>query len=103
MSKQVRNATATLDPALVRMLLDAVGTQFVTVEFLKKDGTPRTYNGLLRATSRLVGSERGKAQGAAMKERGQVWLAVAGGGSKSFFLDRVTAIRCKGAEIDARV
>ncbi len=91
----------TLDPQLVRILLDAVGTQFVTVEFLKKDGTPRTVNGLLRATSRLVGNARGQAQGDAMKARGQVWIGVAAGGSKSFYLDRVTAIRCKGAEIDA--
>ena len=96
------NPTRTLDPELVRIMLDAVGTQFVTVDFIKKDGTPRTVNGLLRAASRLVGNERGKAQGAAMKDRGQVWIAVAGGGSKSFYLDRVTAIRCRGAEIDAR-
>lgn len=94
-------ATRTLDPAFARMLLDQVGTQFVTVEFLKKDGTPRAVNGLLRATSRLVGSERGKAQGEAMRARGQVWITPAAGGSKSFFLDRVTGIKCKGAKIEA--
>lgn len=92
----------TLDPKLVSLLLESVGTQFVTVDFIKKDGTPRTVNGLLRAASRLVGNERGKAQGEAMKDRGQVWIAVAGGGSKSFYLDRVTGIRCKGAGIEAR-
>ena len=96
------NPARTLDPELVRMMLDAVGTQFVTVDFIKKNGEARTVNGLLRATSRLVGNERGKAQGEAMKQRGQVWIGVAGGGSKSFFLDRVTGIRCKGANIDAR-
>jgi hypothetical protein len=98
----VSNPARTLDPALVAMLLDAVGTQFVSVDFIKKDGTASTVNGLLRATSRLVGNERGAAQGAAMKARGQVWIGVAQGGSKSFFLDRVTGIRCKGAGIEAR-
>ena len=97
----VVNAARTLDPALVQMLLAAVGTQFVTVDFVKVDGTTRTVNGLLRATSRLVGNERGAKQGAGMKERGQVWIAVAGGGSKSFYLDRVTGIRCKGAGIQS--
>jgi hypothetical protein len=93
-------ATRTLDPVFARMLLDQVGTQFVTVDFIKKDGTPRTVNGLLKAASRLVGNERGAAQGEAMRARGQVWIGVAGGGSKSFYLDRITGIRCKGAKVE---
>lgn len=92
----------TLDPKLVSLLLESIGNQFVTVEFIKKDGTPRTVNGQLRAASRLVGSERGKAQGQAMKERGQVWIGTPDKKSKSFYLDRVTAIRCAGADINAR-
>lgn len=91
----------TLDPALVRILLDSIQNQFVTVDFIKKDGTPRTINGQLRAASRLVGSARGKAQGDAMRARGQVWIATPDGGSKSFFVDRVTGIRCAGADIAA--
>ena len=91
----------TLDPALVEMLLASIGNQFVTVDFIKKDGTPRTYNGQLRATSRLVGSERGKAQGAAMRARGQVWIGLPNGESKSFYVNRVTGLRCAGADIAA--
>lgn len=92
----------TLDPKLVKMLLDSVANQFVTVDFIKKDGTPRTINGQLRAASRLVGNDRGAAQSAAMKDRGQVWIAKPDGSSGSFYLDRVTGIRCSGAAIDAR-
>lgn len=94
--------TRTLDPALVRMLLDSIGNQFVTIDFVKVDGTLRTVNGQLRAASRLVGSDRGIAQGAAMKERGQVWIATPDKKSKSFYLDRVTGIRCAGANVNAR-
>ncbi|QJA42989.1 hypothetical protein [Phaeobacter phage MD18] len=92
----------TLDPKLVRMLLDSIQNQFVTVDFIKKDGTLRTINGQLRAASRLVGNERGKAQGEAMRARGQVWIGTPDGKSKSFFVDRVTGIRCAGANINAR-
>jgi hypothetical protein len=92
----------TLDPSLVAILLDAVGTQFLTVEYVKKDGNIGRTNGLLRATSRLVGNARGQTQGNAMKDRGQVWIAKSRGGSASFFLDRVTSIQCRGAGIDAR-
>ena len=101
-----------IDPALVSMLLDAVQTRFVSVTFIKVDGTESTATGLLRAASRLVGNDRGIAQGAAMKERGQVWIATTGRKvdkvtgesklvklSKSFYLDRVTGIRCAGAAI----
>jgi len=101
--------TKTLDKALVSLLLDAVGTQFVTVSYVKKNGDIGTTNGLLRATSRLVGNARGAAQGAAMKDRGQVWIGCATAKdskgqplSKSFFLDRVVSIKCKGAQIDAK-
>lgn len=88
----------TIDPALVRSFLDTRGNQFVTVSFLKKDGTETTKNGQLKATSRLVGNARGQAQSARMKAAGQVWMALnpktnGGKESASFFLDRVTEIR----------
>ena len=89
----------TLNPDLVETLLTQVGTQFLTVDFITNSGETRTYNGLLRATSRLAGTERGARQSIAMRKRGQKWIAVAGGGSKSFYIDRVTGIRCKGAGI----
>jgi hypothetical protein len=96
-----------IDPALVSILLDSVQTRFVTVTFIKKDGTEGRANGLLRAASRLVGNARGVAQGEAMKARGQVWIAcrdakTGAKTSKSFFLDRVTGIHCAGAKVNAR-
>lgn len=92
----------TLDKTLVRMLLDSAQNQFITVSFIKKDGTERTLNGQLKAASRLVGSERGQAQSAAMKARGQVWLAMPDGSSRSFYLDKVTGLKTKGASVTPR-
>lgn len=109
MSIQVKNPAARAASDLfdciradrVREILDSLQNQFLTVSFIKKDGTERTVNGQLRATSRLVGNERGQAQGEAMKARGQVWIATPDGKSKSFYLDRVTRIRAKGLDIQA--
>lgn len=92
----------TLDKTLVRILLDSAKNQFVTVSFIKKDGTERTLNGQLKATSRLVGNARGQAQSAAMKARGQVWIALPDGSSRSFFEDKVTGLKVKGAHITPR-
>ena len=89
--------TRTIDPTLVRMFLDSQQNKILSVTFLKTDGTECLRVGQLRATSRLVGSERGIAQGEAMKERGQVWLAKADGKSSSFFLDRVIRIAAGGS------
>jgi hypothetical protein len=94
--------TRTIDPALVSMMLDSIGNQFMTVTFIKKDGTERTINGQLRATSRLVGNARGAAQSAAMKARGQVWIAKPDGSSASFYLDKVTALNCGGMKLALR-
>lgn len=67
--------------------------QIGTVTFRKADGTLRTINGVFKPTSKIVGSERGIAQGKAMEARGQVpiydlhemkW--------KSFYADKVEAL-----------
>ena len=67
--------------------------QIGTVTFRKNDGTLRTINGVFKPTSKIVGSERGIAQGRAMESRGQVpiydlhemkW--------KSFYADKVEAL-----------
>ena len=52
----------TLDPTTVRQTLAQRGTRFVTVQVIKKDGTLRKINGLLRATSKMVGGDRGDRQ-----------------------------------------
>lgn len=109
MSRQVKNSAARassdlvglLPPARVRDELDRIANKFLTVTFYKKDGSLRTVNGQLRAASRLVGNERGQAQGEAMRERGQVWIATPQGESKSFFIDRVTRIKSAGVDIQA--
>ena len=117
MTFQVKNPAAralsdlaALGPVLpvdmVYEFLAKAGTQAVTVTFSTVAGAKpvevKTRNGLLRAASRLVGNERGIAQGAAMKERGQVWGAKPHGGSFSFYDDRVHEIRAGGMVLTAR-
>lgn len=96
MSKHVPNPNRFLDRGLVEDVLAACANRFVAVTFLKVDGELRHYAGQLRATSRLVGNERGQRQGEAMRARGQVWLARPDGGSKSFYVDRVLGMRVDG-------
>lgn len=93
--------TRVIDPALVQMFLDSQANKFLTVTFYKVDGSERVINGQLRAASRLVGNDRGKAQGEAMAARGQVWIAKPDGKSGSFYLDRVTRITAGKAVLTA--
>ena len=77
----------------VKAALEAKGTQFVTVTFEKKDGTKRVINGLLKPSSKIVGSERGYAQGEAMKARGQVPIyELKAERWKSFYADKVVSV-----------
>jgi hypothetical protein len=101
MALHVPCPTRAIDPVLVRMFLDSQANKFLTITFYKVDGTERTINGQLRAASRLVGSDRGIAQGQAMKARDQVWIAKPDGSSGSFYLDRVTRISAGKAELTA--
>lgn len=91
----------TIPDHLVRAFLDIQKNKLLTVTFIKVDGTERTVNGQLKATSRLVGSDKGVAQGEAMKARGQVWIACPNGESKSFYLDRVIRINAGKAKLEA--
>ncbi len=77
----------------VKELIEKKGTKIATVKFLKADGTIRTVNGLFKPSSKIVGSERGVAQGEAMKARGQipVWC-IAEKSWKSFYSDKVLSI-----------
>ena len=79
--------------AAVEEALQSKGSLFTTVTFIKKDGSVRTVNGLLKPTSKIVGSERGLAQGAAMKARGQtpIWC-VHENSWKCFYNDRVVSV-----------
>jgi len=83
-----------LDVDKVKALVEAKGSKIATVEFYKKDGTKRVVNGLFKPTSHMVGSEKGLAQGEAMKARGQIPIwEIASHQWKSFFADRVEEIR----------
>lgn len=77
----------------IKAIIEAKGTKFATVTFVKKDGSIRVVNGLFKPTSKIVGSDKGIAQGEAMKARGQIPIyEVSSGSWKSFYADRVVEI-----------
>jgi len=85
--------TNTLTKDAVAQMIEEKGTKIVTVTFIKADGTLRTVNGLFKPSSKIVGSDRGMAQGEAMKARGQVPVyEIASKQWKSFYADRVVSI-----------
>ena len=82
-----------MDPDVVKDVLDAKGTKITTVTFIKKDGTERVINGLLKPSSHIVGSERGYEQGVAMKARGQIPIyELKSKRWKSFYSDKVVSV-----------
>jgi hypothetical protein len=82
-----------MDTNTVHQIIEAKGTKFATVSFIKKDGTIRVVNGLFKPTSKIVGSDKGMAQGEAMKARGQIPIyEVSSNSWKSFYADRVVEI-----------
>ena len=86
--------TNTMTVEQVRCLVKGKGSKIATVSFIKADGSIRTVNGLFKPTSKMVGSDRGVAQGEAMKARGQVPIwEIAQGKWKSFKVDKVLEIK----------
>ena len=84
----------TMTKEQVKCLIKGKGTKIATVSFVKADGSIRVINGLFKPTSKIVGSERGMAQGAAMAARGQVAIwEIAQGKWKSFYADKVLEIK----------
>lgn len=78
---------------MVKELIEKKDTKIATVTFIKADGSERVVNGLFKPTSKMVGSERGLAQGEAMKARGQVPIwSLQEKAWKSFYSDRVVEI-----------
>ena len=78
----------------VKCLVKGKGTKIATVSFIKADGSVRTVNGLFKPSSKIVGSERGVAQGEAMKARGQIPVyELVSKRWKSFYADRVVEIK----------
>ena len=78
---------------MVKDLIEKKDTKIATVTFIKADGSTRVVNGLFKPTSKMVGSDKGIAQGEAMKARGQVpvWEIVSKQW-KSFYADKVVSI-----------
>lgn len=84
----------TLNPETVKTMVEGKGSKIATVVFLKKDGTERSVNGLFKPTSHMVGSDKGMAQGEAMKARGQIPIwEISSKSWKSFFADRVISVK----------
>ena len=82
-----------MTPEQVKAAIEAKGTRFATVTFIKKDGSTRVVNGLFKPSSKIVGSDKGMAQGEAMKARGQIPIwEVSSGSWKSFYADKVVDI-----------
>jgi len=78
----------------VKCLVKGKGSKIATVSFIKADGSVRTVNGLFKPSSKIVGSERGVAQGEAMKARGQIPVyELVSKRWKSFYADRVVEIK----------
>ena len=84
----------TLDPTTVRQTLAQRGTRFVTVQVIKKDGTLRKINGLLRATSKMVGGDRGDRQHDVLRANDLVAIySLKDRGWRSFNLNSVVEVR----------
>ena len=84
----------TLNPVVVKDLIDARGTKIATVTFHKADGSIRVANGLFRPSSHIVGSERGFKQSEHMKQIGlQPFYDLKKGSWISFYLDRVISVK----------
>jgi hypothetical protein len=83
-----------MTPEQVKCMIQGKGTKFATVSFIKADGSIRVINGLFKPSSKIVGSERGVAQGEAMKARGQVPIyELQSNQWKSFYANKVIEIK----------
>ena len=84
----------TMTTEQVKCMIQGKGTKFATVSFIKADGSIRVINGLFKPSSKIVGSERGMAQGEAMKARGQVPIyELQSNQWKSFYANKVLEIK----------
>ncbi len=62
----------TISKTTVRDIVNARGTRFATVKFIKKDGSERTVNGLFRPSSHIIGNAKGRVVSEAMKANGYI-------------------------------
>lgn len=84
----------TMQPDEVMRKIRARGTKFATVKFVKKDGTVRKINGLFKATSKMVGGDRGAAQHDVLRAHDLVAIySLKDRGWRSFRADSVIEVR----------
>ena len=62
----------TISKTTVRDIVNARGTRFATVKFIKKDGSERVVNGLFRPSSHIIGNAKGRVVSEAMKANGYI-------------------------------
>lgn len=62
----------TINKTTVRDIVNARGTRFATVKFIKKDGSERTVNGLFRPSSHIIGNAKGRVVSEVMKANGYI-------------------------------
>ena len=62
----------TINKTTVRDIVNARGTRFATVKFIKKDGSERVVNGLFRPSSHIIGNAKGRVVSEAMKANGYI-------------------------------
>ena len=94
-----------LPSEMVSMVLAENANEFITVKFLTKDDEERTYNGRLNVKKYLAGGERGRKAADVLKAHNLIPMFVGKDGDKpkykSFFLDRVLAIKAGGRHVFA--
>ncbi len=83
----------TISKTTVRDIVNARGTRFATVKFIKKDGSERTVNGLFRPSSHIIGNAKGRVVSEAMKANGYIPIfSVAENSWKCFHEEAVVEI-----------
>jgi len=94
-----------LPSVMVSMVLAENANEFITVKFLTKNDEERTYNGRLNVKKYLAGGERGRKAADVLKAHNLIPMFVGKDGDKpkykSFFLDRVLAIKAGGRHVFA--
>ena len=83
----------TISKTTVRDIVNARGTRFATVKFIKKDGSERTVNGLFRPSSHIIGNAKGRVVSETMKANGYIPIfSVAENSWKCFHEEAVVEI-----------
>lgn len=84
----------TLSAETVRSVVEAKGTQFATVTFIKKDGTERVINGLFKPTSKIIGNDKGAEVSQTLQRNGLIPIySVSEGKWKCFNENAVVEIK----------